>query len=191
MKTLFLYMASGQPVIPQQWEGLNLLIQNEAKVGHVVDNLNNNLVETIDLGLHGYGNFVPEEGPDNNFLFRCADQVARYIYHGPIDYDLIVTGQTPASEHVVRELHENRTMLEIKGIIRFSSYYGDHTPPHHDCLPPDKAGYDFDFPKDFVELYDFLNFPDLKEICAGLDLGTIIQRFNSILTRRPILTISR
>lgn len=180
MKTLVLFVNGGaRGVIPKAWKGFNLLVENESIIGHVADDLGGNLVEVIDVGFHGYAKFAPSNCSNNeNFCFACADQVAHYIYHGPIEYDLIVAGQTPVCEQVILLLHEHRSALGINGVIRFSSYYGNPGAPHQSCCRPAVAGYDFDMPKDYATLFDFLTFEDLARIKKDLLLSQVIRNFN-------------
>ncbi|MFA6493172.1 MAG: hypothetical protein WCV58_03480 [Patescibacteria group bacterium] len=179
MKTLFLYVAAGEVPVPSKWKGLNLMVENEGRIGHVVDNFDGNLVEIIDLGFHGYKDFVPDGGPTVDFLFGCGEQVAKYIINGPVGYDLVVAGQTPVSEYVVTELNDNNSLLGIKGIFRFSSYYGSQDPPCNDCSSPRQAGYDYDFPKDFTALYELLIFLKFSQrMKDGFAFEDVVEDFN-------------
>lgn len=179
MKTLFLYMSDGRILTLPQWKGLSLLAENEGRIGHVVDNLNGNVVETIDLGFYGYSNFAPEGGLTNEFLSCCAEQMAQYIINSPVKYDLVIAGQTPVSEYVVTRLDDNRLLLEIEGIIRFSGYYGNQDSPCEDCSPPCQAGYDYDFPKDFTALYELLSSWKFGQMMKdGFLFGRVVGDFN-------------
>jgi len=178
MKTLIIYNPGGGYLAPPHWLRYNLLVKNEADIGQVRDIFDNILIETINLGFHGFEGFVADEKSVDDFQTACANQVAQYILHGPIKYDLIIAGQTPESEYIIKQLDRSRITLGINGIIRFSSYYGNPNPPYDNCSSPASAGYDLDCPKDFAVLDKLLFFLGDESFGYNSSLSSLIARFN-------------
>ena len=140
------------------------------------------LVETWDIGHDSYSGFPPGIANHNDYEALVIGRTIRSLYCRE-PYTILVAGQNPLVEKVILLMSERLSEMP-KTIIRFSSFYGEKS------LYDNKAGYKFDCPKNYEQLWYLLRYLGEKFSDAPFPheimIELAIESFNKdILTAKP------
>lgn len=154
--SLVLYVASGIEPVPPDWECFYQLMNNyRGKVPGVSDILcGKNDVKVWDLGYGSY-NGLPRGMDFDQFTEHTAKNALSKLAN-QYPFDIIVAGQTPVAEMVIKGLDELPAEKKPSLVIRFSSYFGENTRPYENSTEAKEAGYQYDCAKDYELLYCLL-----------------------------------
>lgn len=180
VRTLFMYISSsGVEFVPQEWRGMSLVMQNQGQVASAYDVVSENCIEVWDIGIDGYKG-LPKNVSFDEFQAMASRKAFEKI-QGSSRFDIIVAGQTPVAEEVVKMIERLPSKKQPIMVIRFSSYYGMTMKPYQTSTPAGEAGYGFDCEKDYRLLFQLLTYsPLLMAVRSGseAEITAAIRVFN-------------